>query len=301
MTEMTPLHYAAMEGKAQIVEILLANVAMVDARCRDGSVGARSDNQRTALHLAAARGHVDVTKLLMEGGADVNALGCGDTPFLVAVRNGHFDLMKTLVGFGANQEVSGFDGEPPLRLAAAHGNTEIVQLLLDEGADKEAKDDLGRTALMVAVEKGNLGAARCLIKAGAKAELLPSAKGHNTPKSLCWAAKQGDTELVRKLVDIGADMDERDGSWTPLHLAVVEGHDRVVQILVEGGVDKEALDQEGRTPLHLAVASDHPTIVEFLIESGADLREADQGWKTLRDPTPAALKKLRRRRNCLVL
>ena len=81
-TGMTPLHSAASEGYKDIVGLLLANNASVDALGPHGA---------TALHLAAHRGRASVTELLLREGADVNALAgsFAQTPLYMASEMGH--------------------------------------------------------------------------------------------------------------------------------------------------------------------------------------------------------------------
>ena len=68
----TPLHLAASEGHAQLIEILVKFKAQVDAR---------TNNFRTPLHIACLRGNLSVVQSLVQHGADVNAKDIdGNTP-----------------------------------------------------------------------------------------------------------------------------------------------------------------------------------------------------------------------------
>ncbi len=75
----------------------------------------------TPLHEAAAMGHLEVARLLLERGADVNA------------KNKH--------------------GFTPLHFAAGIGHTDVAKLLLEHGADVNAKDEHGRTPADIARER----------------------------------------------------------------------------------------------------------------------------------------------------
>jgi ankyrin repeat protein len=63
------------------------------------------------------------------------------------------------------------------------------------------------------------------------------------------------------------------GGWTPLHLAVAEGQDEIVQVLVKAGADLTARTEHGRTPLHVALEC-APALVPRLREAGAPLDAA---------------------------
>jgi len=111
----TPLHSAAMQGRAGLARVLLEGGAYVNARDEDGY---------TPLHSAAAWGHVELARMLLAAGADVNA---GDksrqTPLhLVASRRvpplaGYADVTRLLLDAGARPNVRAADGSTPLARA----------------------------------------------------------------------------------------------------------------------------------------------------------------------------------------
>ena len=93
----------------------------------------------------------------------------------------------------------------------------------------------------------------------------------------------GDVEAVRAAVQdsprlLSATV-ERDGQggWTPLHLAVAEGHAEVVRLLVEAGADLSARTEHGRDPLHTALEST-PDLVPLLRELGAPVDAASAAY-----------------------
>ncbi|KAH7228879.1 ras guanine nucleotide exchange factor domain-containing protein [Fusarium oxysporum] len=77
------------------------------------------------------------------------------------------------------------------------------------------------------------------------------------------------------------DVDARDISgWTPLCLAAVEGHEAVVQLLLDRGANTEAADKEGRTPLWYAALKGHEAVVRLLLDRGAYIEAADWEGQT---------------------
>ena len=94
--------------------------------------------------------------------------------------------------------------------------------------------------------------------------------------SLHKAAREGDADRVRKLLDAGADVDVRNANkgrlqYTPLHWAAFCGHLEIAEILISRGADLDAEDPTYSTPLYLAVEWGHPKVVEFLISKGAEV------------------------------
>ena len=92
---LTPLHWAAIQGHKDMVELLLANKADVNARDNYGW---------TALHAAALFGQAGVTELLLANKADVNAkANDGWTPLHRATANGHKDVAEVLRQHGGHE------------------------------------------------------------------------------------------------------------------------------------------------------------------------------------------------------
>jgi len=92
---LTPLHWAAQKGHRNAAELLVASGAVVDAKENGGS---------TPLHRAAWKGHEDVVRLLVASGADVNAkTKSGTTPVGFAAMKGHMDVVEFLKMSGASE------------------------------------------------------------------------------------------------------------------------------------------------------------------------------------------------------
>ena len=104
------------------------------------------------------------------------------------------------------------------------------------------------------------------------------------------AASRGERATVLRLLDRGADIDEREGRGrTPLHLAARSCFDvgepicrGVVAVLLDRGADVDARDAAGRTPLHRAAGGHMPGVVVELMRRGADIQARDdEGWTPL--------------------
>lgn len=91
------------------------------------------------------------------------------------------------------------------------------------------------------------------------------------------AAAQGDLELVQKLLEGGADVNNTD-VWghTPLISACWGGHKEIVQVLLAHGADVNETTPGGKTAVHFAKKVGHPEIVELLIAAGAEEQEEEK-------------------------
>jgi len=119
---------------------------------RGASVNELDSANFLPLHYACTNGNVDVTKLLLEFGADATSYLSGHAPCELAAKNGHGQVIKILVKFGANLEEKGYSGSTPLVSAAANNQLQCVMELLELGADINSTDINGDSALHVATK-----------------------------------------------------------------------------------------------------------------------------------------------------
>ena len=90
--------------------------------------------------------------------------------------------------------------------------------------------------------------------------------------SLLAAADEGSVSMCRLLLAAGGDVEEREpiALWTPLHLAAINGHKRIIQLLVSHEADVNSRDRTEFTPLHCASQEGHLASVVTLLHAGAD-------------------------------
>lgn len=113
-------------------------------RWPETQVEARNKADESVLMLAALKGQLDLCRLLIERGADVNKTGW--TPLHYAATGGHVDVIRLLLERHAYIDAGSPNGSTPLMMAARYGNASAVKLLLEEGADPALKNELGLSA-----------------------------------------------------------------------------------------------------------------------------------------------------------
>jgi ankyrin repeat protein len=194
----TPLHWAIVNDHKEVVELLLANKADVNARDNQG-------HGATVLQMAALYGRLDIVKLLLAHHVDVNARDNdnppGGTALHFAAQNGYAEIVQLLVASKADVNATNFAGLTPLHLAAMGGHTPVVKLLLARKADVNAKDIRDRTPL-------HLSAVRT----------------------------DADTDVAEVLLAQGAAVNAKDKEGqTPLKYADLSGNKKVAEFLRQHG------------------------------------------------------------------
>jgi ankyrin repeat protein len=134
---------AAKSGDVNTAKVLLK---CSDSRCSDYDI-----HRSTPLTHAAGYGHVDVVRVLLEEGANVNrANGTTCTALHQAAWNGHLDVCRLLLDWGAKVDAWDKLRISPLHVAAERVHLTVVKLLVHMGANVSLKDKWGKTASDVA-------------------------------------------------------------------------------------------------------------------------------------------------------
>ena len=218
---------------------------------------ARDKEGYTALHIAAQKGQDAIIRMLLDAGADVNGRdGYGATPLHNAVSNNRNSATALLLEAGAEVKGDGRQGSP-LGTAVARNNSKATELLLKAKADPNEG-----TPLMSAAQYNHRDVALMLVEAGADINVHDNYYRY----PIHFAASTGSLDLLKALLDKGADMDQRDGNngYTPLHWAVIYGHNLVVEHLLEKGARTDIDSNDGKTPLELAYEKKNVDIIRKL-------------------------------------
>ena len=164
----TPLIIAARDGKLDFVKVLLRYEANIEARGTikiDGEV----IEGCTALWIAAAKGHFDVVRLLIEQNAEVDGrTSSNSTPLRAAAFDGHLDIVRCLVENGADVNARTNFNSTPLMLTCYNGHLDVASYLVKHGANINLQDNHGRSCLHDASKEGHVQLVCELLALGAK-------------------------------------------------------------------------------------------------------------------------------------
>lgn len=294
----TPLLWASFRNDLDSARILVAGGA-------DPNMA--NDLGATPLWAASQNGSDAMVSLLLEAGADPNLpMLSGETPLMVASRSGFQSVAEQLLAEGADTEARGARDQTALMWAVAEKHPDVVAVLLEHGADVHARSatwelvmavpphgyrDYNRaiphgndTALMFAAQVGDLASARILVDAGAHVDDT-NAWGVS---ATTMAGHSGFSDLVRFLLENGADPNIAGPGFTALHTAIMRRDEALVGDLLRYGADPNlpigtwtperrtsrdfhfVPELVGATPLWLAARLAEPGIMRLLAEHGAD-------------------------------
>jgi ankyrin repeat protein len=302
----TALMWAVAQKHAAVARELIAKGADVGARStvnkweRQNSAEPREKwlppGGLTALEFAARQGCVDCIPVLVQAGADLNAVDPdGISPLLSAIINGHYDAAEVLLEKGSNPNIADGTGRTPL-FSAVDFHTmpasnrpspkeidnettslDLVKALLAKGADVNAQlkkqqpyrtkldrgDDTmlttGTTPLLRAAKAGDVAVMKLLLAKGAEAKLTTRNGINPLMAAAGLGTKEEDTTGRRKT-----------------QAEAIEA----IKLCLEAGVDVNAIDSRGQTALHGAAFQGFDDVVKFLAGNGAKLDVKDKQGKT---------------------
>ncbi|TCV49850.1 ankyrin repeat domain-containing protein [Agrobacterium tumefaciens] len=238
---LTPLMIASALGQAQAVALLLT--AGADVLAADPRMGA------TALHKAAQSGSADVTGMLLDHGAfiDQQSPVLGNTALMDAVLHKHEAVVRVLLSRRARTTIRNYWQQTALEIAR-HDALKVIAALIEDRDEADEK--------------------------------------HIASLSIVSSVKAGNIEEVKRLIADCADFEVRvpitgtfDDDYTPLGLAVREGHAEIVRLLLDSGADpRRTIGLMRGSPLHDAAyfgKADHIDILTSSTKQGDTQVELD--------------------------
>ncbi len=259
------LHGAILRGDLRTVRSLLAKGADVNA----------AEAMRFPLGLALEQDSEAMMMAVLERKPDMKAAeAVCRSPLVVAVSSGWtLPMIERLVEMGADVNGLGQWGRTALLEAASSGARDIVAFLISRGADLQARTSYRMDALSAALQGEHLEVARDLVAAGVEHDLVdlaaigdlalvekalkegvdvnePNACGE---RALCTAARRGHGNVIKVLLDNGADPNGPGAGGLPLYVACREPKLRILELLLDAGADPNGCPgsgSRGETPLH---------------------------------------------------
>jgi ankyrin repeat protein len=211
-----------------------------------------------AWYLSLTVGDVQKAKLLLTQGISPT-----DLDLYGAVLKDQPEMVKWLLELGLNPNAADQFGRTILMEAATWGSAQSIRVLLEAGADIHAQNHVEATALN---QTRDIESARVLIEAGADINYV-NGEGYSLLKS---AAEDGNIELVKLLLAMGATTETEFKRETPLHRAVWSDELEIVQLLLAAGADANAVDVDWETPLMNVQSVE---VAQALVEAGANIHQ----------------------------
>lgn len=271
----TALHCAASNGHSASVRLLLgkgANVAAQDA------------HKWTPLHWATFKGHKDTVEELLEGGADIAAQAAGgQTALYLATSAPNEPMMRLLLGKGSDATTRDNWGRISPQGSLGNSHRRISKPLLIRAAEVADQNDEDHFPGEIRSHMEDLQIMwtkslamerpRSLFDGDEFVEFWH--RRDFASRLLHNAARKGDEDMVRLLLDKWVDVSDGDGRREVLVAALVlgacNGHEAVVRVLLEeDGVNPDATFENFATPLACAARNGHEAVARLLLEAKAD-------------------------------
>ncbi|TRX93641.1 hypothetical protein FHL15_005613 [Xylaria flabelliformis] len=273
----TPLHEAVRSGFLEGVECLLEDIIGCDVNSVD-------QYGNSPLHYAQ---QLSVVQILLHAGAKNDEKNReGETPSFLAAWHGREDILQELFNSNPKPDIGTMDNGQWTLLHAAYDSPQIIEMLLKRGANPDVQSEGGITPLSLALERGCPETAKILIKSGADPNM--SEGFVSSPLCCVFQISSRDlVEIVKSLVEKGADLLKEEDGVTALHLAVRENEQEVVDYIVDtlnNKEPKEIINNLYSAALCEAVSTSefNPTMASLLLSQGLDINKAtSSGYNAL--------------------
>jgi len=315
--ELAPLKFAALSARTQQVREIVQDGSVRDLKDflldknNVKSINNLDEEGVALLHLAVRLNRVEVTRMLIDHGAEPDIrLKDGSTPLHVAARFNSAAVAEVLLHSGANPLLVDALGNNALHHAVRRRNKEVVDLLVrDSDIDVNACTQVGMSALHLVCMNGDLEICRILLRHGA--DITAKTADYSTPlhtaifschpqlaellikeavsklmnveeflnepdldqdRALHLAAETGKAESVELCLKHCAHVNaQRATLMTPLHIAAMKGDLEIVKVLCRNGADLHMKDNEKQTPLHRAATENRFDVIKHLLSLGAQI------------------------------
>ncbi|XP_071487223.1 transient receptor potential cation channel subfamily A member 1 homolog [Diadema antillarum] len=258
----------AISGQIDNLQALFAELHADDVINR---INEHDEGGYSALHYAAQSDNVEMVRLLVNRGADVNNIGKASRQplHLAAAVKKEKVQPKTEVGTRLSKLSEGAE-----RMSETPSDSKpesVTMILLNAGAEGNAQDSRGRTPLHIAASHGNSETAAHLLESE---DVNIECEDQRDMTALVTACFNGKTDIALMLIDRGAKLHVWDENFdTPLHFAVREGNKMLVSKIMEKGKQEGRLDRllteinrNIVAPIHEAVRCGHQDLLQLALD-----------------------------------
>ncbi|MDD5456796.1 MAG: ankyrin repeat domain-containing protein [Candidatus Margulisbacteria bacterium] len=239
-------------------------------------INSKELREKELLINAAKDGHLEIVKLLIAKGINVNQkpeIG-EETALIKAIENKYVDIVRELIKAKVDVNVVIQNQETPLIKACDKGCPfEIIEMLIKAGADVNAKAVHGNTALYEAcghcgddADDYYLPIVKLLLACRADTNV----QGWRETTPLIKAVNQGHLKIVRELLEADADTNIKDDNEkTALFYAVEDNNLKMAKLLIEYEADVNIPEKFYEYPIHIAIRKNNLRMLRLLIKAGA--------------------------------
>lgn len=275
LNNLTLLHVAITHNDIKILNVLLSHGAVIH----------RDDKEsKNYLHMAASRGHMDLSKRLLEDHLfdTESADGKGWTAIHSAAERGDWGLFQYLTENGSHVYSTTKDSKHCLHIAASKGHLQFSRKLLQNYKfDIESKDAKGWTVIHCAAKSGNLELFQYLFQN--ESDIYCRTKVGRS--CLHIAASGGHLKLCKILLKkFKFSIYARDDNWcSVLHCACESGNSHLFQYFMEKGSNPESQTKDKMSCFYFSIPEGHLKLSERLVENyNLDIKGRNtKGWNVL--------------------
>ncbi|QDT44054.1 Phosphocholine transferase AnkX [Gimesia alba] len=251
--------------------------------------------QKTFLHLAVEKKSTQHIELFIKRGLDIDAINYRGQTALHVAATSDLKIVELLLKRGANVNAYQQNGFTPLHEALLEGKLKIANILIAHGSRVDLKaaaalgdertvarflnlyeidtfklKNRGGTALAFAASNGQTTIVKQLLDAGA---LVNSKTDDMRP--LYYAVKIDHPKIIELLLESKANTTDPIGSsyngLTLMHYATLHNKKNALELLLKHGISPEVLNYDEETPLHLAAQYNHLEAMKILLKYGASI------------------------------
>lgn len=279
---LTPLHMAVIKNNLKLVETLLSNEADVNEFIGIWIINSPVDfslipyikyKNYTALHVAVELNNHQMVIVLLNSGADVNAIieDTGITPLHISIQNNNREIFYLLLQNNANFQIKTKEGKNILHLAVENDWPELVLEFIPRGINVNDQTINGETLLFIAVEMGEEDLVENLLRYNADVNIVNSQK-----ESPLHVAAEFNIDIVKILLNNNAKIDLVNlNSETPLCISVKNNNPEIVAELLKFKPSIQDISNKYAFSYALKNWKNYLNIVNLLFEYGFEITAED--------------------------